>query len=141
MAALDNTKGVAGLVKKIRESEDTQEWDLAGYAEQQIEGLVAGAFKDPVRLSQMSEYGAAVVRCACSHFTSAGQARPNLWFFSCATSFGAVRHTFVVGGGKKVRQKYDEKLPKTFSASLREHGYEEASAHPFDDAKYPPPSV
>jgi uncharacterized small protein (DUF1192 family) len=36
-----------------------------------------------------------------------------------------VRHTFVIGGGKKVRSKYDEKLGKYFAAALREIGYEE----------------
>jgi hypothetical protein len=62
MAALDsNTKAVAGLVKKIRESDETQEWDLAGYTESQVATMVKGAFSDPVRLSAMSK---CCVQCA-----------------------------------------------------------------------------
>ena len=36
-----------------------------------------------------------------------------------------VRFTFVVGGGKQVRSKYDEELPKWFTAALREIGFVE----------------
>lgn len=36
-----------------------------------------------------------------------------------------VRFTFVVGGGKLVRSKYDEDLPKWITASLREIGFSE----------------
>jgi len=39
-----------------------------------------------------------------------------------------LRHTFVVGGGKKVRQKYDDKLPKWTAAALRAMGYAEDQA-------------
>jgi hypothetical protein len=39
-----------------------------------------------------------------------------------------IRHTFVVGGGKKVRQKYDDKLPKWTAAALRAMGYAEDQA-------------
>lgn len=39
-----------------------------------------------------------------------------------------IRHTFVVGGGKKVRQKYDDKLPKWAATALREMGYKEDQA-------------
>ena len=36
-----------------------------------------------------------------------------------------VRFTFVVGGGKLVRSKYDEDLPKWITAALREIGFSE----------------
>lgn len=36
-----------------------------------------------------------------------------------------IRCTFVVGGGKLVRSKYDDELPKWFTAALREIGFEE----------------
>ena len=36
-----------------------------------------------------------------------------------------IRFTFVVGGGKKVRQKYDDKLSKYLTTSLREIGFDE----------------
>jgi hypothetical protein len=36
-----------------------------------------------------------------------------------------LRFTFIVGGGKLVRQKYDESLPKWLSAALRVLGYED----------------
>jgi hypothetical protein len=39
-----------------------------------------------------------------------------------------LRHTFVVGGGKKVRQKYDDKLPKWTATALRALGYAEDQA-------------
>jgi hypothetical protein len=83
---------VAGLAKDIRESQDTQQWDLAGYEESQIVSLTKAAFSDPVRVSEM------------------------------------LRHTFVVGGGKKVRQKYDEKLGKYFTMALRDIGFTEDQA-------------
>ena len=36
-----------------------------------------------------------------------------------------VRHTFVIGGGKGCRQKFDKDLPKTITASLRDIGFQE----------------
>jgi hypothetical protein len=101
MAALDTTttmeKGVAGLAKDIRESLAHQQWDLAGYTEQQVTSLTKAAFQTPIQLEEM------------------------------------VRHTFVIGGGKKVRQKYDEKLGKYFATALRDIGFDEVGvllSHP-----------
>lgn len=88
MAALEDKK-VAGLAKHVRESIETQEWDAAGYTEEQVVSLIKAAFSEPVRLNEM------------------------------------IRHTFVVGGGKKVRQKYDEKMGKFFAMALRDIGYVE----------------
>lgn len=36
-----------------------------------------------------------------------------------------IRHTFVVGGGKKVRQKYDDKMGRWLATALTEAGYTE----------------
>ena len=36
-----------------------------------------------------------------------------------------VRHTFVIGGGKGCRQKFDKDLPKNITAALRDIGYSE----------------
>lgn len=45
-----------------------------------------------------------------------------------------IRCTFVVGGGKLVRSKYDEELPKWVSAALREIGFEEDRSAALDFA-------
>ena len=36
-----------------------------------------------------------------------------------------IRHTFVVGGGKKVRQKYDDKLGRWLAKALGDLGFSE----------------
>ena len=72
------------MAKDIRESIETQQWDMGNYSEEQVFFLVRSAFVEPVILSEF------------------------------------IKHTFVVGGGKKVRQKYDEKLSKARTPHTRQ---------------------
>jgi len=80
---------VSGMALKIRESTESDTFDLAGAKVATIRANVSAAFAEPFPISHM------------------------------------VRITFLTGGGKLCRSKYDDGAAGAIAASLREHGFEE----------------
>ena len=77
------------MANMIRMSNDSSEFDLAGYGADQCDRLAAAAFSKPLPLADM------------------------------------IRLSFVVGGGKKVRQKYNDGLPALWADALKKIGFKE----------------
>lgn len=75
------------IAAEIRDTLESEQYDLAGYEDQQVQLLVQEAFSTPLACAAM------------------------------------VRITFVVGGGKTVRSKYNESLARTLGNSLQELGF------------------
>ena len=71
------------LAMEVRQSKESEQFDLAGYGPNSVAKMVQDAFTNPLPLDSM------------------------------------VRLSFVVGGGKKVRQKYNDGLPNLLADALR----------------------
>lgn len=109
-----NITGEKSRFLPIRTSE---QFELSGYTEARSKELIVSAFSEPLIAPQE------MVRCS--------------FFMQKLIPQGIlhqIRFTFVVGGGKLVRSRYPEELPKWVIASLREIGFVEdrSAAETFD---------
>ena len=77
------------LAMEVRQSKESEQFDLAGYGPNSVAKMVQDAFTNPLPLGSM------------------------------------VRLSFVVGGGKKVRQKYNDGLVRELTSALSGIGFAE----------------
>jgi len=77
------------LAMEVRQSKESEQFDLAGYGPNSVAKMVQDAFTNPLPLGSM------------------------------------VRLSFVVGGGKKVRQKYNDGLVRELTSALSGIGFSE----------------
>ena len=77
------------LAMEVRQSKESEQFDLAGYGPNSVAKMVQDAFTNPLPLDSM------------------------------------VRLSFVVGGGKKVRQKYNDGLVRELTSALSGIGFTE----------------
>ena len=77
------------LAMEVRQSKESEQFDLAGYGPSSVAKMVQDAFVNPLPLGSM------------------------------------VRLSFVVGGGKKVRQKYNDGLVRELTSALSGIGFSE----------------
>ena len=93
-----------------------QRHDLAGFTEAQAHDFVTATFAEP---HPACECGTAHCWFVCNSVLDDTS--------ECTTPCAAkpLRFTFIIGGGKLVRSKYDEQLGKWLTAELRRVGYEE----------------
>ena len=75
------------LAMEVRQSKESEQFDLAGYGPNSVAKMVQDAFTNPLPLDSM------------------------------------VRLSFVVGGGKKVRQKYNDGLVRELTSALSGIGF------------------
>lgn len=80
----------SGLVREVRLSTTSDQYDLSGYTEQRVRDFVKETFSKPFK------YAKNMIKC-----------------------------TFVVGGGKLVRSKYPEDLPKWMTSALKDINFQE----------------
>ena len=88
--------------------------ELSGLAKTLVENAIQGDTKEPYSLSNYNEER--INKLVDDVFSKKLKvpAKP-----------GMVRFTFIIGGGKKVREKYDPACQKNLTAALRKHKFED----------------
>ena len=88
--------------------------ELSGLAKTLVENAIQGDTKEPYSLSNYNEER--INKLVDDVFSKKLKvpAKP-----------GMVRFTFIIGGGKKVREKYDPACQKNLTAALRKYKFED----------------
>ena len=114
--AAEDSSVLSGLAKEIFYSIESDTYDLGNYTEERVKELIRKVFSSPLPNP---------TRLLLTHSLTYSHSLTHSLTHSNSFKFSMIKITFVVGGGKLVRSKYDENLPKFCVSALRELNYNE----------------